>query len=76
MITVIRLETTEEDRKAIRLAMGKKGGSASRKEVQTFVTNAYEKALHGDVHQEDSEDDEDEEAKPAKKSVLKKKTKR
>jgi hypothetical protein len=87
MITVIRLETSEEDRKKIRLCMGKRGGSASRKEVQKFATDAYEAALHGSDAQQMVDDDCDEDAedadtkrrdpeKAAKKIVLKKKGKR
>ncbi len=74
MITVIRIETSEEDRKAIRKCMGHRGGSASRKEVQKFVTDAYEAALHGADSaqmQEDNDEDVETHRRPAKSLKVK-----
>lgn len=59
MITVIRVETTEEERRKIRTCMGKRGGAASRKEVHKFVMDAYDAALNGaDAQQMEDEDDD------------------
>jgi hypothetical protein len=47
MVTPIRFELTDDQRKALRLAMGRKGGLATRKEVKAWASHLLAQAVEG-----------------------------